>query len=404
MRLPLFIAYRYLFSKKRINAINIITAIAMLGFGVGAFAMIVVLSAFNGFENLVEGLINNYDPAIQITAKNAKTFKADNTFIAALEETEGVTNVVKCLEEKVVIKYNDKQEIARIKGVDGNFNSSRFDSLMVLGDFHLGDTSTPFGVFGGGLASKLSLFPGGQRFVTVFVPKRDVEYNALNPQAALSTSYIRASSIFAVHEEIDNEVFITSLDFARELLSYSNAVSSVELAISNEDNKTEVKDLLEQQLGDKYVVKTREELNELIYKIFTSEKWFTYAILSLVLVISSFNIFGSLIMLVLDKKRDISILKSMGAQPKTIRSIYLWQGNYIALFGGIIGIVLAVILVLAQQQFGLLKMENSIVDAYPVALKFSDIFITLVTVTVLGFLISLYPSKRAKDVEIQALN
>jgi lipoprotein-releasing system permease protein len=404
VRLPLFIAYRYLFSKKKINAINIITGIAMLGFGVGAFAMIVVLSAFNGFETLVADLINNYDPDIKITAKGKKTFVlSDNVKnkIVALEEVEGVSG---CLEEKVVIKFNDRQEIARIKGVDESFNEAKFDSLVVLGSFSLGDSSQSFGVFGVGLASKLNLFPGTQNLVSVFVPKRNVEYNALNPQAALSTKYLRASSVFQVHEEIDNEIFITSLSFAQELLSYPNAISSMELSLKPDADSEKVKAEIELLLGEDWNVKTQEELNELIYKIFRSEKWFTYAILSLVLVISSFNIFGSLIMLVLDKKKDIGVLKSMGAEEGTIRKVFVWQGSYIALLGGGVGLILALLLVLGQQQFGWLQIENSIVDAYPVKVLFKDVFLTFLTVSILGYLISLYPASRAAKTEIKQLN
>jgi lipoprotein-releasing system permease protein len=404
LRLPLFIAYRYLFSKKKINAINIITAIAVLGFGVGAFAMIVVLSAFNGFENLIDGLINNYDPAIQITAKGKKTFQPGEDLFKLISTQPEVESIVPCLEEKVVIKYNNKQEIARIKGVGESFNAARFDTLMVLGQFKLRDTSGALGVFGGGLASKLSLFPGNQSFVTVFVPKRNVNYNSLNPQESLSTEFLRASSVFSVHEEIDNEVFLTDLDFAQRLLDYEGSVSSLELNLKSEDDLEDLRDRLKERLGDAYSVKTRTELNELIYKIFSSEKWFTYAILALVLVISSFNIFGSLIMLVLDKKKDIGILKSMGATDKDVKSVFLWQGNYIATLGGASGVFLAVVLVLLQKQFGWLKLENSIVESYPVALQWGDIVVTLGTVILLGFIISLYPAYRAGQTKIQSIN
>ncbi|MBT8326249.1 MAG: ABC transporter permease, partial [Bacteroidia bacterium] len=342
MRLPLFIAYRYLFSKKKINAINIITAIAMLGFGVGAFAMIVILSVFNGFENIVENLINHYDPEIKITAKGRKTFEYTTDLEAKIRAIEEVDVASQSLEEKVVVKYNDKQEIARIKGVDSFFNEAKFDSLIVLGQFDLGDSTQNLGVFGGGLANKLNLFPGSQSLVTVFVPNREVEFNSLNPQAALSTDFIRASSVFMLHEEIDNEVFLTSLEFSQNLLNYPNSISSLELTIKPGSNPAVVKEELVNALGDSWEVKTRVELNELIYKIFRSEKWLTYAILSLVLVISSFNIFGSLIMLVLDKKKDIGILKSMGAEERTIRKVFLWQGSYIAILGGGIGVLLAV--------------------------------------------------------------
>ena len=404
MRLPLFIAYRYLFSKKKINAINVITAIAMLGFGVGGFAMVVVLSTFNGFENIVEATINNYDPDIKITAKGKKTFIYNDDLKSKVEQEIAVINVSKSLEEKVVIKYDQHQEIAKIKGVDSDFEASKFDSLMVIGNFMLGDTARSFGVFGGGLANKLNLFPGSPELITVFVPRRDVAYNSLNPMASLSSKYLRASGIFIVHEEIDGETFITSLDFAQDLLSYPNSISSLELSIDQNTDPTVVKESLQELLGSEWEVKTRRELNELIYKIFSSEKWFTFAILSLVLIISSFNIFGSLIMLVLDKKNDISILKSMGTTEQTIRRVFMWQGSYIAIIGGGVGVLLASVLVWSQDYFGWFTMDNAMVLEYPVELLLNDVLLTFGTVVLLGYLISIYPARKASKTPISNIN
>lgn len=404
MRLTLFIAYRYLFSKKKINAINVITAIAMLGFGVGGFAMVVVLSTFNGFENIVEATINNYDPDIKITAKGKKTFIYNDALKSKVEQEIAVINVSKSLEEKVVIKYDQHQEIAKIKGVDSDFEASKFDSLMVIGNFMLGDTARSFGVFGGGLANKLNLFPGSPELITVFVPRRDVAYNSLNPMASLSSKYLRASGIFIVHEEIDGETFITSLDFAQDLLSCPNSISSLELSIDQNTDPTVVKESLQELLGSEWEVKTRRELNELIYKIFSSEKWFTFAILSLVLIISSFNIFGSLIMLVLDKKNDISILKSMGTTEQIIRRVFMWQGSYIAIIGGGVGVLLASVLVWSQEYFGWFTMDNAMVLEYPVELLLNDVLLTFGTVVLLGYLISIYPARKASKTPISNIN
>jgi lipoprotein-releasing system permease protein len=404
VRLSLFIAYRYLFSKKKINAINIITAIAMLGFGVGSFAMIIVLSTFNGFENIVEGMINNYDPDIKITAKGKKTFILDSAISEQLKNSEEVSYYTPVLEEKVVIKYDQHQEIARIKGIDPSSPHGTLDSLVVLGEFYLGDSLKNFGVFGAGLAKKLNLFPGSPELVTVFVPRRDVEYNAMNPTASLSTQYLRSSGTFTVHEEVDNEVFMTRLDFAQSLLSYPNSISALELTLVPEVDPIEAKEELIELLGEQWQIKTRRELNEVLYKIFSSEKWFTYAILSLVLFISSFNIFGSLIMLVIDKKKDIGIIKSMGAEEGILFRVFLWQGTYIALIGGGIGILCSMVLVWSQQYFEWFSMENAIVSAYPVELLWSDVMLTSLTIVFLGTSISLYPAYKAAKTPINAIN
>ena len=404
MRLSLFIAYRYLFSKKKINAINIITGIAMLGFGVGSFAMIIVLSTFNGFENIVESMINNYDPDIKITAKGEKTFKLHSSLENQLNKIGKVDYYTPVLEEKVVIKYDQHQEIARIKGIASQAPLNTLDSIVVLGEFYLGDSLKNFGVFGAGLAQKLNLFPGSPELVTVFVPRRDVAYSALNPTASLSTEYLRSSGTFTVHEKVDNEVFMTRLDFAQKLLSYPNAISALEISLKAGEDPIDTKENLIKVLGDNWVVKTRRELNEVLYKIFSSEKWFTYAILSLVIFISSFNIFGSLIMLVIDKKKDIGILKSMGAEESTLFWVFFWQGTYIALIGGGIGILCSILLVWSQSYFEWFALENAIVSAYPVDLLWSDVTLTVLTILFLGSSISLYPAFKASKTPINAIN
>ncbi len=404
MRLSLFIAYRYLFSKKKINAINIITGIAMLGFGVGSFAMIIVLSTFNGFENIVESMINNYDPDIKITAKCEKTFKLNSSLENQLNKIGTVDYYTPVLEEKVVIKYDQHQEIARIKGIDSKAPLNTLDSIVVLGEFYLGDSLKNFGVFGAGLAQKLNLFPGSPELVTVFVPRRDVAYSALNPTASLSTEYLRSSGTFTVHEKVDNEVFMTRLDFAQKLLSYPNAISALEISLKAGEDPIDAKENLIKVLGDNWVVKTRRELNEVLYKIFSSEKWFTYAILSLVIFISSFNIFGSLIMLVIDKKKDIGILKSMGAEEGTLFWVFFWQGTYIALIGGGIGILCSILLVWSQSYFEWFALENAIVSAYPVDLLWSDVTLTVLTILFLGSSISLYPAFKASKTPINVIN
>jgi ABC-type lipoprotein release transport system permease subunit len=318
-----------------------------------------------------------------------------------LEEIAYFTPV---LQEKVVIKYDQHQEIARIKGIEPNTPHGTLDSLVVLGEFYLGDSLKNFGVFGAGLAQKLNLFPGSPELVTVFVPRRDVEYNAINPSASLSTQYLRSSGTFMVHEEVDNEVFITRLDFAQKLLSYPNSISALELNLKAEEDPIKAKEKLIESLGGQWEIKTRRELNEVLYKIFSSEKWFTYAILSLVLFISSFNIFGSLIMLVIDKKKDIGVLKSMGAEEGTLFRVFLWQGIYISLIGGGIGILCSILLVWSQQFFEWFSMENAIVSAYPVELLWSDILLTISTIVFLGTTISLYPASKASKTHIKAIN
>lgn len=404
MKLPLIIGLRYLFSKKKVNAINIITRIAIVGFGVGAFAMIVVLSAFNGFENIVGGLMNSFDPNLKINHKTEKFFKIDESVLSKISKIPGVSNVAFSLEEKVVIKNDDRQEIGIIKGLSANFPTQSIDSLILMGDFDLGDTAKSKFVFGGGLANKLSVFPGALSPISIYVPRRGASFNAMNPADALSLKYGTVSGIFVAHEDIDLKYLLTNIGFVQGLLEYPGGSSAIEIHLTSTADIPAVKANIATIMGDKWQIKTREELNELVFKVFKSERWFTFAMLAFVMLISSFNIFGSLIMVILDKKRDIALLQSMGMTRKNIQWVFLFQGTMVAIIGGAIGLILGSVLIILQDHFGLIQLQNSIVDAYPVELRWTDVLLTLSTFTFLGLAMSFYPAVKAGKLHNTKLN
>ncbi len=403
MRLTLFIAFRYLFSKKKINAINIITIVAMLGFGVGAFAMIIVLSAFNGFENVVQNMISSYDPNIKITTKKGKFFEQDAQLISQLENIDGISNITYSLNEKIVISYENKQEVGEIRGLGTNFPQDELENLVIVGNVDLNDSISK-GILGGMLANKLGFFPGGTESLSLYVPRRGAKVSNVNPMDALNFKNLYISGVFTVHEEVDAITLIAPLDFVQDFLELKNRVSAIEIKTNPKANHDQLKRDLQNMLGNDWEIKTREEQNELLYKVFQSERWLTFAVLSLVLLVSSFNIFGSLLMVVLDKKKDLSVLKSMGIKQSSIFNIFITKGTLIAAIGGGLGLILACLFVWGQSVFGWIKIQNSIIDSYPVELRVGDVFLTIVTFLILGILMSVYPAKKASTNETVRLN
>jgi lipoprotein-releasing system permease protein len=392
--LTIRIATRYLFAKKSTSAINIISAISSVGIFIGCVALVVVLSAFNGFEDLISRQINGFDPDLKILPVEGKTFDPDSINLE-LESIE----VIRVLEENVVVLHGEGQEIATVKGVDTSFyKSGSKDSLLVIGSFDLGGLNDRRAVFGAGLASFLGINPGyRQEYATLYVPNRYGEYNPIDPSASLSTVDVLPVGIFMVHEEVDDQYLIVPFGTAETLLQKEGEVSHLEVYVKPGFDLEAVQSTIQQKLGNRFEVKNRKEQNELIYKVFRTEKWSTYAILSFILLIAAFNIIGSLSMLVLEKKSDIGILKSMGAEQSQVHSIFLLEGVMISWIGGFAGVLVGLLVVWSQIQWGWLQMENSIVSSYPVIIEWADIALILSTVLILGFICAYYPARNASQ-------
>ncbi len=397
MNLIGFIAKRYLFSKKNTNAINIISAIAVLIFTIGTAVMIIILSFLNGLEGLVKDMNNSFDPDIKITAKYAKTFDPDS-LINMMSAIDGIHLVAKTVEDNVVVRYGKAQEIARVKGVDDVFHRvTSLDTLVVYGTYELERKGKYFAIFGSGISSSLNINVENDKTVAaLFVPKKGVAYNNLNPEASLNTSYALPSGIMLLNEDGDKDLIITSLKLVRELFELKSEVSALEIKLKT-DNPDDVKEELSTLFGDKFDVKNRLEQNEAAYKVFRTEKWATFAILVLVVLIAAFNTIGALTMLVLEKKKDIRILKSMGARDGLIRGIFLTEGMLITWVGLLFGLLLGIGFVLLQQYKGIVPLEGSFVEYFPVKLKWADVFSVSIVITILGLLASVYPSIKAAD-------
>jgi len=397
MRFPLYIARRYLFTRKSQNAINIISGISMLGVAVGTMALVVILSVFNGFDEVVKSLFNSFDPDIRITAAQGKVFTPDDGF-QQVRQLDGVAYFSEVLEENALLKYDERQHIATIKGVDASFiNVTGIDSMVYDGEMILKDNNRSYAVVGQGVAYSLQI---GLNFINplfVYMPKRVGRINLANPDDAFRRQYIFPSAIFAIEQDYDSKYVIVPIEFMRELLDYSSESSAVEIKLDPAYNATETQNRISEILGEGFLVQNRAQQNEIFYKVMRSEKWAIFLILTFILVIASFNIIGSLSMLIIDKKNDIRSLRNMGASEKLIGRIFLLEGWLISITGSVFGIALGTLISWVQDRFELLKLSGSgtfVIDAYPVDLQLGDVLLVWVTVLFIGFLAALYPVRQ----------
>ena len=397
MRTAAFIARRYLFAKKSQNAINIISTISMLGVGVGAMALVVILSVFNGFDEVVKSLFSSFDPDLQITAVEGKVFIPDERF-QEIREMEGVLYFAEILEENALVKYGERQHIATIKGADESFiKVTGIDSMVYDGKMILKEEQRNYAVIGQGVAYSLQV---GLNFINplfIYVPKRVGSINLANPDDAFRRDFLFPSGIFAIEQDYDSRYVIVPIDFLRKLLLYSTEVSAIELKLDELFDRAQVERQIEEILGEEFLVKNREEQNELFYRVMRSEKWAIFLILTFILVIASFNIIGSLSMLIIDKKRDIESLRNMGASKQLISRIFLFEGWLISIMGSFFGIALGTAISFIQDRFELLKLTGSgtfVIDAYPVDLKGTDVLLVMITVLLIGFLAARYPVRQ----------
>jgi lipoprotein-releasing system permease protein len=394
LNLPIYIARRYLFAKKSRNAINIISAISVGGVTIGTMALIIILSAFNGLDDLVRSLFNTFDPDLKISVVEGKTFSSEHENIRKLKDQEGILYLSEVIEENALLRYGEKQYIATIKGVSDDFvKMSGIDSMIYDGEFLLKDQKNSFAVVGQGIASNLSI---GLSFITpiqIYVPKRTKNI-ILTPDKAFNRKYIFPSGFFAIQQDFDSRYVIVPIDFARDLFDYTVELSSIELKINPSYNPDRIQEELKILLGNEFEVKNRYEQQEFVYKIMQSEKWAIFLILSFILVIASFNIIGSLSMLIIEKKKDIETLRNLGANLQLIRKIFLLEGWMISVLGALSGLILGSIICIIQQQFGLIKIqggESFVIDTYPVSMELTDFLFVFGTVLLIGYLAAWYP-------------
>lgn len=392
MNLPFYIAKRYLISKKSHNVINIISWISVIGIAVGTMALIIVLSAFNGLETLVENLYASFDPDLKITIVEGKNFNEKDFPKEKILQLNEVQFYNAALEDVALIKYNDKQTVATIKGVQKSFYTmTGMDSLLIEGKIQHQSENENTIIMGWGIADQLSLFISQDIYqVSIIVPKKGNK-RGLTPGSEFNRKTAIATGIFSVNPDFDTKYVLGELTFVQNLLKHKGRISSVELGLKKGSDWNKVKEKVQQIVGSKYKVQTRYEMNELVFKTNKTEKWITFLILSFILVIASFNIIGSLTMLIIDKQKDVWILKTMGANNSVIRKIFFAEGMLINFLGAFTGMTLGAIICWSQIQFGWLKLNGGVVDTYPVELNLLDFINVSIIVILIGLIASWYP-------------
>jgi lipoprotein-releasing system permease protein len=390
-------AWRYFRSKKSTNAINIIAWVTVTAMAVGTAALVVVLSIFNGFEGLVKTLYSSFYPDIRITAEQQKIMLLDDATLAKIRVLTNITAVSMVVEENVHLQNGDYRTNAVIKGVDENYNkASGVSSMITNGEFETGSVETPALVLGVGIENALNLLSDRAiNPVTAYLPKRGV--TSSNPLEAISTVNLQPTGSFSIQQDFDNKYVITNIDILKEMLGLkANEYSSVEIKLSDVKEQEQTIASLQQLLGNGYLVENRYQQNRSLFAVMQLEKWAIYGILSLILVIASFNMIGALTMLVLEKEQDIQILQAMGGGRKFIQRIFLTEGVLLALAGSILGIILALIFSYLQVTFKLIPLTGSfVIDYYPVKILLTDILLVITTVIVIGLLASWIPSVKA---------
>ena len=398
MNLALYIAKRYLFSKKRHNAINIVSLISMCGVVVGSLALVCVLSVFNGFQSVIEDLFSNFDPQIKIVATTGKVFQPDSISYAL--DHEDIKHTCYVIEDNALLKFGEKQLPVTIKGVPEDYTKvTGIDSILIEGEFSTKQGSFNMAVGGVALANTLG---SGLRFVQpmwLYAPKRVGNVNPMLLDKAFNREHAFLTGIYMVQQEkYDNNFLIVPLELTRKLYDYTTEVSAVELKLTENADEKAVKSYIAKALGEDYKVLDRYEQQEEFFSMLQIEKWVTYLILSFILLIAIFNIVGSLSMLIIEKKEDVQILRSLGAEDKLIRNVFLFEGWLISVLGAFVGIIIGVVLCYIQMEFGIIKLASTagtyLVDAYPVNLVFSDVIIIFLTVISMGFVASYIATRK----------
>ena len=394
MNFPFFIAKRYFSAKKNSNFVHIISWVSLLGVAIGTAALILVLSVFNGFEDLVLKMYNSFDPHLQITATEGKVFHPEK--ISAVLVNPEFESSAYILEEKVLLKYQEKEFIATVKGVSETYQElTNFDSLLVDGEYINSYENNNVAVVGSGVAYHLSIGLGTMfEQLQVFVPNRNSK-TLLNSQTAFKQGSVLPVGIFSIQAELDQEYIITPLAFIQQLADRDNNISAVEIKLKDEDRMHVIQERLAIALGDNFIVKNRFEQQEFLYKILNTEKLAVFLILAFIMIIATFNIIGALSMLMLDKQKDIATFRSLGCTVQDIQSVFFRKSMLTILLGIGIGLFIGLGLAFLQQTFGFIGMGGGsfVINTYPIAIVFADIILVSFTVFTIGLLASWYPAK-----------
>lgn len=399
MNFPFFIARRYLFSKKSTHAINIISGISVIGVAVATMALVVTLSVFNGFHDLVATFFTSFDPQLKVSPVEGKSVAADDPILTQIRQLPQIEVATECVEDQALAVYNGRQAMVTVKGVDDNFNQLTHINKILIGDgdFCLHAADMDYGILGIRLAELLSTGFSFDYPLQIYAPRREGQFDLTDPSDAFEMENLYSPGVlFNVKQaKYDKNYIITSIAFARRIFDQQGMLSSLELRLKPGSNFEAVKSEIKKYCGDRFVVRDRFEQQDDTFKIMKIEKLIAYIFLTFILMVACFNIIGSLSMLIIDKKEDVVTLRNLGASDKQIVRVFLFEGRLISAIGAVLGIVIGLLLCWAQQRFGLVGLGSSsgsfVINAYPVSVHPEDIILIFITVLVVGFLSVWYP-------------
>lgn len=407
MNFSFFIARKYFLSGKKKNFINVISIISMLVVAIGTMCLIIALSVFNGLEGLLRSMYGNFDPDIVIAPTTGKSFQFDSLDVQKMRSVDGVLGVSEIIEDNVLVEYKEAQRLVRMKGVSRDFDEySGIRNVMVAGDFPLVRDSIGYALVGRGVQYDLSLSLKNDFYTLQMYYPKDIGPGVINPSRMYNLLNIIPGGIFAIEKSYDDNYIFVPVEFARDLLEYGNRLTGFDIYIDNTKNAAVIKSELQTILGDRFRVKLGEELHTDLFKVLKIEKLFVFIILVAIIGIASINIFFSLTMLVIEKKKDISVLFAQGASTNLIRNIFLYEGCIVAFTGAGIGLFLGVGLSMLQQHFGFvgMGMDSAVLNSYPVEIIISDVVFTVIAIIIITILASIKPAiKASKSFSIQTL-
>ena len=403
MNFPLYVARRYLFSKKSTNAINVISVISVIGVAVATMALVIVLSVFNGFHDLVATFFTNFDPQLEVVPTQGKTAPSDDPLLAKMKALPEVDVATESVEDQALAIYQDHQAMVIVKGVDDNFDQLTHikDILFGNGTYSLHAGNLQYGIMGIRLAAALGTGARFGDYLRIYAPQKEGQFDATNPsEAFVVDSLLSPGVVFSVNQsKYDKNYIIAPIAFARNLFGQQGRLSSLEFRLKDGSDLDAVKKEMQEIGGAKYKVMDRFEQQADTFKIMQIEKYIAYIFLTFILIVACFNIIGSLSMLIIDKKEDVVTLRNLGANDRQISQIFLFEGRLISAFGAIIGIGLGLLLCWLQQQYGFVSLGSSsgsfVINAYPVSVHYDDVVLIFLTVIVVGWVAVWYPVKRS---------
>ena len=400
----LFLAWRYLFSKKEHNIINVISGISMIGIMVSTAALVVVLSVFNGMSDIIGGWFNALHADYEITLREGKSFATDSFPIQQLRQIPGVKAVNEIVCDLSLANYDDRQELLYLKGVPDNyFQTNHFEGMLVDGDTALYKLRQPCAIMGTGSAGKLEVNLLSYTLMKMYYPKR-TKNNFANAAEAFNTRYIIPNGVICTNTNYDENYIFCPISFVRELMDYEGEVTSLEIQLKEGANTAKVRKQIADLAGEKYLLKDQQEQEDSLYKTMKSEKFMIYLILAFILILAAFNIIGALGMLILEKKTDTAVLFSMGASKSLIQKVFIYEGIMVSALGGLAGTLLGALICFLQQTFHIVKLGGGgahyIIPYYPVQIRFTDLLVVLFTILVISLLTSIIPAYNLKKSDL----